>query len=125
MGILSNIFSPKNSETLVEGVYKGLDMTFYTDEEKAIALQSQVDTKLKLLPLYEPFKLAQRFIAISMTINFIILLWSGVIMYILFPEYLEGFLKLMEIFNIGWIMTTIIVWYFTGGIIQQKPKEGK
>ncbi len=73
-GFISNIFTPDTVNKTVDGIYNGVDKLFYTDEEKAEATQKQIDTKLKLLPLFEPFKIAQRIIAIIFTINFI--LWG-------------------------------------------------
>jgi hypothetical protein len=98
---------------------------FYTEEEKAENVQKRLDTKLKLLPLFEPFKIAQRVIAILFTINFILWVWVGIAIYIMIPDRLEGYIELMVAFNIGWIMMAIIGWYFTGGVIDSfKNKKG-
>lgn len=47
------------SDNLVDGVIKGVDKSFFTDEEKA-------DNWNKVLKLYEPFKLAQRLISLAL-----------------------------------------------------------
>lgn len=47
------------SSDLVESVSKGIDKSFFTDEEKA-------DNWDKMLKLYEPFKMAQRLIALGL-----------------------------------------------------------
>ena len=115
---VKSIFSPSVVNKTVDGIYNGVDKAFYTDEEKAEALQKQVDSKMKLLPLFEPFKLAQRIIAISFTFNFILAFWIGVVL--LFMEKLElldKFIALIGVFQLGWIMMAIVAWYFTGGII--------
>lgn len=54
MGIFSRLFG--NDDVLkkaAEGTYNGVDMAFFTKEEKALHF-------LDLLKAYEPFKLAQR-----------------------------------------------------------------
>ena len=117
MNILSSIFSSSIAEKAVDGIYNGVDKAFYTAEEKAIALQKQVDTKLKLLPLFEPFKLAQRVIAIAFTINFLLAFWVGAFLLRFSPEYFDAFISLVVTFNFGWIMAAIVAWYFTGGIV--------
>lgn len=116
-GFISNIFTPDTVNKTVDGIYNGVDKMFYTDEEKAEATQKQIDTKLKLLPLFEPFKIAQRIIAIIFTINFILWVWVGIAIYLLIPDKLDGYILLIATFNIGWIMMAIIGWYFTGGVI--------
>jgi len=115
---VKSIFSPSVVNKTVDGIYNGVDKAFYTDEEKAEALQKQVDSKMKLLPLFEPFKLAQRIIAISFTFNFILAFWVGVVL--LFMEKLElldKFIGLIGVFQLGWIMMAIVAWYFTGGVV--------
>lgn len=114
---IKSIFTPDIATKAVDGIYNGIDKAIYTDEEKAIAAQKQLDTKLKLLPLFEPFKIAQRVIAILFTINFILWVWVGIALYLYLPDRLNGFIDLLIAFNIGWIMTAIIGWYFTGGVI--------
>jgi len=123
MGIFSSLFTSSTAEKAVDGIYNGVDKMFYTKEEIAIAKQKQLDTKLKLLPLFEPFKLAQRWIAITFTINFVLWLWAGIAVYLWIPEKIDGYIDLVLAFNIGWIMTAIIAWYFTGGIIDSHKRK--
>jgi len=115
--MFGNLFTSNTAEKAVDGIYNGIDKTFYTDEEKAIAVQKQIDTKLKLLPLFEPFKLAQRYIAISFTVNFLVAFWVGVGLFVFKPEFFDGFITIVTTFKLGWIMGAIVTWYFTGGII--------
>lgn len=115
---VKSIFSPSVVNKTVDGIYNGVDKAFYTDEEKAEALQKQVDSKMKLLPLFEPFKIAQRVIAISFTINFICAFWVGVVLLLTDKlQLLEKFIALIGVFQLGWIMLTIIAWYFSGGVV--------
>ena len=126
---IKSIFTPSVVNKTVDGIYNGVDKSVYTDEEKADNLQKQAETKINLLPLFEPFKVAQRVIAISFTINFIIWVWIGVMMLILgYKEMLDDYVALLLAFNIGWIMMAIITWYFTGGVINSfkndKTRQG-
>jgi hypothetical protein len=119
---IKSLLSVDNSSKVVDGIYNGIDKAFYTTEEKAedrIKLEtSKLETKLKLLPLFEPFKIAQRVIAIGFSINFLLAFWLGTILLIFSSEaMLSKYLELVAIFNLGWIMGAIIAWYFTGGII--------
>jgi hypothetical protein len=124
MSWFSNIFSPDTASKAVDGIYNGIDKAFYTDEEKAEALQKQLDTKLKLLDKFAPFKLSQRFIAISFTLNFIAAFWAGaVLLFLGKTELLSAFISLVATFQLGWIMVAIVTWYFTGGIIDSAKKK--
>ena len=55
MGLWANLFG--NSKIIDAGI-DGIDAMVFTDEEKSSA-------KMKFLKLYEPFKLAQRYIAMT------------------------------------------------------------
>ena len=55
MGILSSLFG---SSKVIDAGIDGIDAMVFTDEEKSSA-------KMKFLKLYEPFKLAQRYIAMT------------------------------------------------------------
>jgi len=120
---LTSIFSPKSADKAVDGIYNGIDNMFYTDEEKAVAQQKRIDTKLNLLPLFEPFKIAQRVIAISFTINFILAFWVGVAIYFFKENKLDNYITIVATFNLGWIMMAIITWYFTGGLLNSAKKD--
>ena len=68
MSLFGRLFG---SESVIKkaaaGVYNGIDYAFHTDQEKA-------EHFLKLLKAYEPFKLAQRFLALIIAIPFV-LIW--------------------------------------------------
>lgn len=72
MGIFSTLFG--NSDVVkktVDGVYNGADMLVYTAEEQAIARQKKQEFYIKLLSAYEPFKLAQRLLAMLYSIPYV------------------------------------------------------
>jgi len=79
-GILGSIFgSDKSKDKIVEGAYNGIDMAFYTDEEKAIANQKKQEFYVNLLKAYEPFKLAQRLLALLYSIPYVSIVTYGVL----------------------------------------------
>lgn len=55
MGIWNRLFG---SNKIIDAGINGIDQMVFTDEEKSLA-------KTKFLKLYEPFKLAQRYIAMT------------------------------------------------------------
>ena len=54
------------SDKVIDGAIKGIDAMFYTNQEKA-------EGKIKLLKAYEPYHLALRFIAMVITIPFVLM----------------------------------------------------
>ena len=121
-----NMFTPKAIDKAVDGIYNSVDMAFYTDEEKAKAVQKAVDTKLKMLPLYEPFKLAQRYMAFAFTVNFILAFWVCVLIWMFgTKEQVTEFLGIVSTFQLGWIMLTIVAWYYGGGFVESAKKSIK
>jgi uncharacterized membrane protein len=118
MSWLSNIFSPDVVSKSVDAIINTGDVLVYTAEEKAQAYQKAVDTKLKMLQHFEPFKIAQRGLAFMFAINFLLSFWVGVAFYYFGTiEQLKGFLDLVGVFQLGWIMLAIISFYFGGGFI--------
>ena len=113
-----DIFSVKSIDNVVDAVIDTGDALIYTDEEKASMAQLRVETKLKMLPLYEPFKLAQRYIAFAFTGLFIAsFIFGSVLLLTDAQATLEEFLKLVATFNLGWIMMAVISFFFSGGMI--------
>lgn len=98
-----------------EVISKGLDLIddiWETDAEKR---ESKTKAKIALMNSYAPFKVAQRWIAIMFTINFILTFWATVILWALEKD-MDGFLEIIAAFNIGWIMFAIVTFYFGGGL---------
>ena len=125
MSWLNGIFSPDIVNKTVDAIVDSGDALFYTDEEKSAAAQKAIDTKLKMLPLFEPFKIAQRYIAFGFTLNFIVAFWVAVIFYAVGDKkLLDGFLIIVTTFQLGWIMLAIIGFYFGGGFADSM-KKGK
>jgi len=69
MWIFEKLFgSNKVIEKIGDGVYNGIDKAVYTPEE-------MIDNRLKSLAAYEPFKIAQRLLALVFTIPYM-LAWT-------------------------------------------------
>lgn len=108
MGILGSLFGDQNTMSkMVDGVYNGVDKIVYTDEEKA-------DNFQKLLKLYEPFKIAQRFLALIFGIPYV-LAWL-VTFIVSFFNNVDPQLALLN-GTVGQIVLAIIAFYFMGGTI--------
>ena len=60
-----NIFAKLlGTEKVIDAGINGIDKAFYTAEEKAEDTSKRMGLKVSLLRAYEPFKIAQRFLAI-------------------------------------------------------------
>ena len=94
---------------------KGMDLIDDAFESEAEARESKTKAKIDLMKAYAPFKVAQRWLAIMFGINFIAAFWVSVILWALGKD-LDGFLKILGAFNIGWIMFSIVTFYFGGGL---------
>ena len=93
-------------------VSKGLDLideAWDTDEEKAAA-------KIAMLKAYEPFKLAQRYIAFAFTFIFLTCFLLALAMNQFGFGDLSGLKEIMGEFKIGYIMLAIVSFYFGGGM---------
>ncbi len=109
-------------------ISKGMDLidSMHTSDEEEIAANAKA--KVDLMKAYAPFKVAQRYLAVMFTINFILAFWATVGLWY-FDKDMKGFVDIMSAFNIGWIMLTIVGFYFGGGAIEgirgkfnKKPK---
>jgi hypothetical protein len=115
---VSSIFS---SSSLVEGGMKGIDKAIFTDEEKK-------DIHLKMLTLYEPFKIAQRVIAFFFCglFGFAFVLYLGLITFH-FELEASNVLDAVSEFYLGQITLAVVSFYFGGGTIAEirRNKEVK
>jgi hypothetical protein len=120
MGILSTIFGGGD---VIKAGFDLIDDMHTSDVE---AIEAKTKAKTDLLTAYAPFKIAQRYMAVLFTINFIVAFWVAVALWS-WDKDLQGFLDLMLAFNLGWIMLTIVGFYFGGGafegILKAKGKK--
>ncbi len=101
----------------VDGIYNGIDKSFFTAEEKA-------EYFLRLLEAYHPFKLAQRFIALLFVVpyilSFMVALGSFLIgLYLNEKNFIDGSIALIDFANkyLGIPVSVIVAFYFAGGAL--------
>lgn len=104
MNIFGKLFG---SDKVIDAGISAIDAMVYTDEEKAI-------NRMKFLKLYEPFKIAQRYIAIIVTIPYMIA-WFGTFCASFFMNVDAQQLLLSG--SIGTIVMLITSFYFAGGAL--------
>jgi hypothetical protein len=121
--IFKHIFSGKEALKTVSGV---IDEMVYTKEEKADNELSKARLKINTLNAYNPFKLAQRVLAIGITLLIIVLAVISVIASIMnAPHIVNDIYEIADHFKIDWAFITIIAFYFAGGTIESMNKSKK
>ena len=129
MSIFSRIFGSKDViKQAADGIYHGVDKAFYTSEEKAEGF-------LKLLKAYEPFKLAQRWLALVLTIPYVVVWVLAALMMVIggfitpentkdgiyFGTHLVESAKNLGAMNndtLGFPVALILGFYFGGGAVE-------
>jgi len=117
MGLLSKLFG---SDKIIDAGINGIDAMAFTDEEQSTA-------KLAFLKLYEPFKLAQRYIAMTFcpayiacwVLTFII---EVVDIFTLKDLNTDTLYKLLE-GNVSTMVILILGFYFGGGAAESVIKK--
>lgn len=111
---IAGLFSNKN---VIDNVMSGMDKAWFTNEERA-------EMQLKFLKAYEPYRLAQRLIALMVTG---VWLFSYLAVGVLYATGLEVAEKLMGYVNenMSYPVLMIFGWYFGGAVIQKFAKKDK
>jgi len=112
--LLGKIFGSKK---IIDSSIGGIDKLFYTNQEKA-------DYHLKFLAAYEPFKLAQRLLALLVVGAYIfvflmaagLMVWGGITANQSITQTSADLIKL-ENDSLGWAIITILAFYFAGGTV--------
>ncbi len=112
MGIFATIFG---SGKVIEKGLELIDDAWETDEE---AREGKANAKIKLMTAYAPFKIAQRYLAVMFTATYLICFFIVLIRTLLEMGETEGVLAVMESFEMSWIMSTIVLFYFGGGLVE-------
>lgn len=122
MGIFAKLFG---SDKIIDAGIKAGDAIFFTDQEKA-------DWKIRLLKAYEPFKIAQRWLAIILSIPFVSLHTASGVQILLAGWSVgkvgksahEAALSVMEWNNetLGVPVAIVLGFYFSGGAIESIAK---
>ena len=110
-GILSTIFGSGDV------ISKGMDLIddIHTTDVELIGAKTQ--SKTALLLAYAPFKIAQRYLALMFGLSFLAAFWICIGLWALDKE-MEPILEVMKVFQISYIMMTIIGFYFGGGFVE-------
>jgi len=118
--ILAKIFNPKK---LGDSIISGVDKAILTNEEK-------IDYMQKMLTLYEPYKLAQRILAILFSSVFLLIHLLTAIahfIYVLRDLNTEKVISLYSYNNdsLGMIVLMVVSFYFAGGVLEGTVKRLK
>jgi len=107
ISFLGKLFgSDKTIGKITDGIYNGVDKLVYTDEEKT-------ENFHKVLKLYEPFKLAQRFLALTFGIPYA-LAWLTTFIASFWITDLSAQMELLS-GDMGNVVLAIVGFYFLGG----------
>lgn len=124
MSIMSWILGGADvKEKIVDGIYNGVDKMVYTDEEKK-------DNHAVFLKLYEPFKVAQRYLSLIFSVPFALLHTLVFSMRVAFWDNpaLQASMKIIQgdiNESLGLIVLTIVGFYFAGGVVEGGLKAFK
>lgn len=111
------------SDKVIEKGLELIDDAFETESEKR---ESKTEAKIRLLQAYEPFKLAQRYLALIFTLVFVFIMLNGVV------GSLYGFIEISRVEDaknfansmwLGEIMLAIISFYFGGGLVESVKRS--
>jgi len=112
LGIIGKILG---SDKVIE---KGLDLidSVHTSTEEEIAAKSKA--KIDLMNAYQPFKLAQRYLALMFGFTFLLTYVLVLGMTIAGKGDPDAVTKVMEQFSINYSMLVILSFYFAGGAVE-------
>ena len=114
MNLLGKIFgSDKAISKAIDGAYEGMDKLILTPEERLDNFNAQ-------LKLYEPFKLAQRYLALVFCVPYAVG-W----MLTFFASFITDTTAQSELLSgtIGHIVLAIVAFYFCGGVVTSLKRE--
>lgn len=117
-GVIKNIFG--GGDVIKDGF--DLIDSIHTSKEEEI--QARTAAKIGLLQAYAPFKLAQRYLAFMFGGTYLVCFFTAFVKVMIFNQPLPTELfDLMGAFNIGWIMLTIVGFYFGAGYIESHNRK--
>ena len=115
MSWLGNLFT---NENLIDNASSAIDKMIFTQEEKT-------DYLLKFLKAYEPFKIAQRLLAISFSSVFLSIFIIAVMLFLVGTFMMEEFYVLQayelmkwNVDTLGTSVSLIVAFYFAGGMLE-------
>jgi hypothetical protein len=100
-------------------ISKGMDLiddAFESDEEKR---ESKTKAKIDLMKAYAPFKVAQRYVALMFMATYIFSFFLVLGMTLVGKAIeVDAIFNVLEQFKVGWIVMTIVMFYFGGGMVE-------
>ena len=111
--MISKLFSSKK---VVDSAISGVDKAFFTKEEKASWFE-------RILPLYEPFKLAQRILALTFCFPWSVC-WTITFFMAISGKDIDKITPLLG-GQMGTIVLTICAFYFGGGAVEGMIKAAR
>ena len=117
---MKSIFSTLFRGDVFEKGAEIVDEAFHTDQEKAQHSEKILFIKKKLLELYEPFKVAQRYLALIFSIPFVVLHTGAFSLRIAYwdNKLLQTSVQTIQVDineSLGLIVLTIVGFYFFCG----------
>ena len=116
MGILSTIFGSGDV------ISKGMDLidSFHTSDTEMI--EAKTKAKTELMTAYAPFKIAQRYLALMFGATYITT-YVLVIGMVFLGKDVTAVKGILSEFQIDWIMLSIVMFYFGGGLADSFMKK--
>ena len=116
MTILSTIFGSGDV------ISKGMDLidTFHTSDTEMI--EAKTKAKTDLMTAYAPFKIAQRYLALMFGATYITT-YILVITMVFLGKDVGAVKGVLAEFQIDWIMLSIVMFYFGGGLANSVMKK--
>lgn len=116
MGILKTIFGGGDV------VSKGMELidSFHTSDTEMI--EAKTKAKTDLMTAYAPFKIAQRYIALMFGATYIVTYFLVIIMMFMGKD-VDAVKGILAEFQIDWIMLSIVMFYFGGGLADSVMKK--
>jgi len=109
MGILSTIFGSGDV------ISKGMDLLDDLHTSAPEMLEAKTKAKTDLMAAYAPFKIAQRYLALMFGGTYIIT-YGLVIVMMFMDKDVTAVKGILSEFQIDWIMLSIVMFYFGGGL---------
>lgn len=113
MSLWAKLFGSGNA---VEKTLEITDEAFYTDQEEASDRLARFDKKAKVLEAYEPFKLAQRYLAMIVLPPYA-LAWFVTFIFSFWVDVTKQIEMLTSSTGIPAIALAISIFYFGGGVL--------
>ena len=109
MGILANLLG---SGEVIKSVAETIDSIHTSDEEE---IKAKAAAKTKLIEAYQPYRVAQRYLALMFTFTFLPCFVLVLAMTLTGRGDTEEVVGVLNQFWIGEIMFAIVTFYFGGG----------